>query len=372
MAAPSRRKNLTVGEYLRKHPHDFEFFQAVRMLEAVARMRHQQDAAYQRKAVGRDESPRREVVRFRTLASHSFPPSEIVKLEAKGSGGQLDDMDSDPPDMTIGFMGLTGPNGVLPRHYTQLMIDRSRHKDYALQRYFDLFNHRVISLFYRAWEKYRFPFAYERAARSPDPNAEDLFTRSLYSLVGFGIRMLRKQMEYSDETLLYYSGHYSHQPRNAIALELTIGDYFGLPAEVMQFHGQWLQIEPDDQSRMPTSLSLGANNRLGRNVVVGERVWSVESKFRIRLGPVNYRQFRQFTPSGDSLVVLCQLTRTYVGAELDFDVQPIFLAAEIPKCQLQSDTKSPANLGWNTWLISRTPEHDADDAVFHHEGFPVA
>ena len=372
MAATGRRKNLTVAEYLRKHPHDFEFFQAVRMLEHVARMRGEQDSTYNRRSIGRDESPRREIVRFRTLVSHSFPPGEIVKLQSSGTNGQLDDADGEPPEMTVAFMGLTGPNGVLPRHYTQLLIDRTRHKDYALSRFFDLFNHRVISLFYRAWEKYRFPYAYERAARDDDPHAEDLFTRSLYCLVGFGFRTLRQRMRYHDATLIYYSGHYGHQPRNAIALELTIADYFGLTTEVVQFHGQWLKIEPDDQSRMPGRGNPGGNNRLGKNVVVGERVWSVESKFRIRLGPVTYEQFRKFTPLGSSLSVLCQLARTYVGAELDFDVQPVLLASEIPKCRVGGDPKDPSNLGWNTWLISRTPQRDSDEAVFLHEGFPVA
>jgi type VI secretion system protein ImpH len=372
MAAPGRRKNLTVGEYLRKHPHDFDFFQAVRMLEHVARMRSESEPEYDRRPVGRDESPRREVVRFRTPATHSFPAGEIASLEATGGNGQLDDHDSQPPLMTVAFMGLTGPSGVLPRHYTQLMIDRARHKDYALQSFFDLFNHRVVSLFYRAWEKYRFPYAYERAARSEEPQQEDVFTRSLYSLVGFGFGTLRRRMEYADETILYYSGHFSHQPRNAIGLKLTVADYFGIATEVLQFHGQWLKIEPADQSRLPTRSSLGGNNRLGENVVVGERVWSVESKFRIRLGPVNYQGFRQFTPTGQSLVVLCQLARTYVGSELDFDVQPILLASEIPQSKLDSRSKDPAHLGWNTWLISRTPESNADDAVFQHEGYPVA
>ena len=372
MAAPGRRKNLTVGEYLRKHPHDFDFFQAVRMLEAVARLRSEEDPEYNRRGIGVDSSPRREIVRFRSHPSHSFPAGEIVSLKPSGNNGQLDDMESEPPTMTVAFMGLTGPSGVLPRHYTQLIIDRARHKDFALQRYLDLFNHRAVSLFYRAWEKYRFPYAYERAARNEDPRVEDVFTRSLYSLVGFGFGTLRHRMEFSDESVLYYSGHYSHQPRNAIALELTIGDYFGIETEVLQFHGQWLKIEEPDQSRLPQRGTLGGNNQLGKNVVAGERVWSVESKFRVRLGPVTYQQFRDMTPAGKSLVVLCQLARTYVGCELDFDVQPVLLASEIPKSRIGGTSGDPSNLGWNTWLISRTPQENADDAVFHHEGFPVA
>src|SRR5205823_4143592 len=60
---------------------------------------------------------------------------------------------------------------------------------------FDLFNHRFISLFFRAWEKYRFYVPYERgeyAKAEPDP-----FTLGLFSLVGMGVPQLRNRLRVS-------------------------------------------------------------------------------------------------------------------------------------------------------------------------------
>ncbi len=112
--------------------------------------------------------------------------------------------------------------------------------------------------------------------------------------------------------------------------------------------------------------------RLGDNLVVGQRVWDVQSKFRVRLGPLGYGEFCRFMPSGNALRPLCQITRSYAGAVWDFDVQPVLKAAEVPWCQLGGGPAAPggppARLGWNTWIRSRALDRDVDDAVFYLEG----
>jgi type VI secretion system protein ImpH len=271
--------------------------------------------------------------------------------------------------MVVSFMGITGPSGVLPRHYTQLLIDRIRRKDYALRDFLDLFNHRIISFFYRAWEKYHFPVAYEDAALDPDFGEEDLFTRSLYCLVGMGTGGLRNRLAIRDNVLLYYGGLFAHFPRNAISLQAMISDYFDLPARVLQFFGQWLYLSQDNQTCMPSpNQGEECNNQLGLSAVVGERVWGVESKFRVRLGPVGYQQFRRFTPMGDLLTPLGQMIRTYAGPDLDFDIQPVLRRQEVPCARLGGDESDPSCLGWNTWIRTIPLPHDARDAVFEFEG----
>jgi type VI secretion system protein ImpH len=360
MATASRRTDRDLRELLAQEPFRFQFFQAVRLLERAS-LQAQTAGAPAGQPVGEDDAPRDEVVRFRTLPSFAFPPGEVAAVNPRN------EVTGSPPELIVPFLGLSGPAGVLPQHYTQLLIERIRRKDYSLRDFLDIFHHRLISLFYRAWRKYRFVVGYERAAESHRID-DDLFTYCLYSLVGMGTRQLRGRQDVDDEALLYYAGHFAHSPRNALALEVMLGDYLEVPARVIQFVGQWLYLSADDQSCLPgPGLGGSGNNQLGCNVVVGHRVWGTENRFRVRLGPLRYREFNQFSPRGTLLRRAAQFVRTYAGGEFDFDFQLVLLADEVPFCQLGGDSF----LGWNSWCHSRPLSSDADDAIFAHEGWPA-
>src|SRR5262249_16632242 len=109
-------------------------------------------------------------------------------------------------------------------------------------------------------------------------------------LVGLGTAGLRGRLDVDDNIFLYYSGHFSHFPRSAIALESLLADHLDMPVRVLQCQGQWLRLDPDDQAFMPSARDPGGrNNQLGVNFVVGERTWEVQSKFRLRIGPLTWR-----------------------------------------------------------------------------------
>jgi type VI secretion system protein ImpH len=234
MDSPSRRENAPLNERLRDNPGDFDFFQAVRMMVRMAERgalpgeeRSPGVTPPKRKPVGHDYAPHEEVVRFRSVASHAFAATEIVKMaiarEAAATEGDANAAgakraaNAPPLEMFVSFLGLTGPNGVLPQHYTTQLIDRIKAKDFSLADFLDLFNHRMISLFYRAWEKYRFPIGFERFRLAPERDEpDDLFTSCMYSLVGFGTNGLRRRQEFDDETLVYYGGHFARRNRRRV------------------------------------------------------------------------------------------------------------------------------------------------------------
>jgi type VI secretion system protein ImpH len=246
-----------------------------------------------------------------------------------------------------------------------------------LRDWLDLFNHRFTSLFFRAWEKYRFYIPYERGQYQDA--SPDVFTRAVFSFIGMGTPALHGRLRLGvreqeqertlarvdDLALLYYSGLLAHRPRNAVGLEALLRDYFQRPLTVRQFLGQWLRLEPDSQSRMAK-----ANNQLGVNLVAGERVWDVQSKFRVRIGPLSYADFvellpdRSPVPERKGFFLLGQLVRLYVGTEVDFDVQLILKAADVPECQISKGIGLGPRLGWNTWVRTRPLGQDADEAIF--------
>jgi type VI secretion system protein ImpH len=377
-AAPGRLRMPTVEERLFAEPFAFDFFQAVRLLERLEPTRV---------AVGRGGPPKAEVVRFRAHVALSFPASQIYELERpEGSSLAL-------PVMVVTFLGLHGPSGILPRHYTEILMKLAKDKEnrgperFALRDWFDLFNHRFISLFFRAWEKYRFYIPYERKEYdNPEP---DPFTLCLRSFIGLGQSAQRRRLrvalwDQTDDTqpervlahvedlaVLHFAGFLGHRPRNAVSLQALLADYFELPIQVQQFRGQWLLLDPANQS----ALVDGGNTQMGVNLVAGERTWDVRSKVRIRLGPLSYFQFLQFLPdrsperSRKAFYLLGHLVRLYVGPELDYDVQVVLRAEDVPPLHLtDSPTLGPGpRLGWNTWICSGPLDRDAADAAFEGE-----
>jgi type VI secretion system protein ImpH len=342
MATESRRADPSVAEALLEEGYRFDFFEAVRVLERVFPHRH---------AVGRDASPAQEVVRFRSRLSLAFPPSAIHELTEVEGGDR-------PVEMTIAFMGLTGPLGVLPRHYTELLIERTRRKDHTLRDFLDLFNHRLISLFYRAWEKYRFPIGYERAVAQQ--HGYDDFSLNIFDLIGMGTKGMRGRLEVGDEVLLFYAGLLGQRPHSASALTGILHDFFAIPVEVRQFIGQWLHLSKENR----TSLGGEVNNTLGVNAIAGSRVWDQQARFRLCLGPLTFREFNWFVPASPTFRLLVQFARYIAGQEFDFDVQLILKAEEVPKSQLGATGERAPRLGWTTWLKTKEFTHDAQDAVF--------
>lgn len=363
MAGTGGKQKPDLMDELLRNPEQFDFFQAVRLIERAA---VEQAGGKVLNRVGSSDGPQNEAVKFRALASLSFPPGQISSISppATKSTGSRGDA---PLEMTVPFMGLTGPAGALPEHYTSLVIERShlRTKDYALREFLDLFNHRMISLFFRAWEKYRFPFAYERNQQEGHLD-DDLFTLCLYCLAGIGSRSLRDQHAFDDHAILYFGGFFASRIRNAVSLEQMLGSYFELDVQVLQFQGQWLYLTDESQSCMPSSVHRrGLNLSLGENAVAGSRVWDLQSRIRICLGPLSWAQFKKLLPETIGLACIREIIRLYIDINLDFDVQLILRREEVPLCRLTSEEDFRPLLGWNTWIGAGSEMQTASgDAVF--------
>jgi type VI secretion system protein ImpH len=309
---------------LRENPCRFEFFQAVRLIERLFP---------DRAPVGRFVSPDKEVMRFNAHSSFPFPASQIQQII----------WDGDVPVLVVNFMGLTGPMGVLPYSYTELIRDRDRLKDYTLEDFFDLFNHRMISLFYQAWEKYRFFVAYER-------EEQDRFSRYLMSFVGLGTPGLENRQAVADESLMYYCGLFSMQPRSAAALQQVLADYFDVPVEIEQFVGAWRALEPSNQCRMEGGVPY--SDQLGMGAIAGDEIWERQSRGRIRLGPLSARQYRSFLPAGDAWEPLRAIATFFTGGEIEFEVELVLKREDVPPFELRGDGETAPLLGWFSWIKS--------------------
>ncbi len=325
---------------LLKNPEQFDFYQAIRLLHTGMMKQGLSE-------VGSANHPDQELIRFFTQASLSFPTTRVEKF--------LPNSD-DKMSMIVSLFGLTGPSGVLPDHYKELLLQRRQFKDTALHDFLDLFNHRTLSLLYRAWEKYRPYLRHERYSSAP--KTKDPLAQVLASLVGLN---LSSQKNVYEKRLIYHAHHFMQLSRSAFTLENFLSHYFQLPIQVKQFQGSWLYLDEIDRNYLGYQ---GSKSQLGVNTILGNRVWDLGAKFRLLMGPLSLRQFTQLEAGGELRKSLKKVTRFYAGPFFNFDLKLLLNAEDIPYCIVAS--KSEQRLGWDTWLKSRNCQNSNKGIVIIH------
>ena len=273
--APGTRpgaNHLTHLQRLEESPETHHIFHAFRVLEAS-----HADAP----RIGNARRPREDRVRFGQEAELSFPPSTLSAFEA-GRNGK-------PGKLTNRFFGLFGPHGPLPLHLTEYARARLRHhRDPTMVDFANILTHRMMTLLYRAWRS-------GQPAPSFDRGDNDGFERMVAAIAGYHGTSLRNRDDFPDLAKRHFAGLLSQGPKNASGLEQILQVFFGAHVRIQQFVGCWLDLEPSDRWQ------LGAPARLGQTTSVGERVWTRQSKFRIRIGPLSLEEYQRLLPGGGSL-----------------------------------------------------------------------
>jgi type VI secretion system protein ImpH len=327
-------KDTPLEQALRERPQAFSFFQAVRLMNRFSG----------REPVGEYHHPAEESAQFGGNATLAFPPAEIHSIEERGD---------QPPRMRVNFMGLAGALGVLPVPYTELVIERLQAKDSTLRDFLDIFNHRLVSLFYRAWLRSHFAVEYER-------RGEDPLSRHVLSLLGLGTAGLEQRLPLPDSALVFYSGLVARYPRSAEAVARMLSDYFGVPVAVHPFSGAWRPLDPGSRTVFRGDDS--PCEQLGVGAVLGDEVWDQQCSVRIRMGPLSLKQYKRFLPDGAAHNELRALARFLCGEDLDVEVQLVLDREETPRFGLDADTETP-RLGWISWMFSRPLDRDPDETI---------
>jgi type VI secretion system protein ImpH len=343
MAAQSGMEDTTLAQpalekEILEEPTSFEFFQAMRVLHELFP---------DRSRVGEFAEPKEEIARFAANTAIAFPASEIQTLDIEPDG-QI--------KLTVNFLGLTGPLGILPLYYSLLVAERARARDRTPRDFLDIFNHRLVSLFYRAWEKNRFAVGYERDQSDP-------ITEHLLDLVGLGTAAVQDRFNVPDESLIFYAGIFGQQGRPAIALEQLLEDYFAVPVEVVQFVGGWYPLAGDTQCALGDETS--ASSQLGLGAVAGDEIWDQQARVRIVIGPLTRKQYDKFLPEGKAHEALSTLTRFFSEDRFDFEVQLVLAKEDVPGCVLGGEGEAATPLGWTTWMRSAPFTNDADHTVLN-------
>jgi len=327
----------------------FDFFQAVWLLERHCR---------NRTPVGERGPAAMEPIRFRPDISMAFPATDVRRIRA------LDFPDGNEPcfGVDITFLGLYGVATPLPLHYS---VDILRHVDAVEQLpgegpearsgqprqagqpgtgstperdFLDVLHHRLTSLFYRSWTKYRYYATFDMPHR-------DVMTSYLLWLIGCQPGWDEEVLGVPPLRMLRYAGLLTQHPRSAASLEGLLVDYWkGIPAGIEQFIGRWVPLKPVDLNQIGMR-----NSRLGADLTVGGQVYDLSGAFRISVGPVDWATYLTFLPDGPRYAEARSIVLTYCADPLAFDLEVRLKAGEVPEMCLCSDSTG-GRLGYTSWV----------------------
>ncbi len=277
-------------ERLRAEGYNFNFFQALSLLEE--KYRTEQGMARP------IESGRVHLVSDDSLA---FPPSDIARVRETKQGVEF----------VLSFMGLIGVSSPLPLYFTEY-IARHEETSEPLSDFLALFNHRMYTLFYRAWQKYRFIGMAAGLAGNP-------VAQRIASLAG--IDRARISDPFFSRALAY-TGSLAGKARSKEALRTLLADYFGgLPIALGEWQPRWTEI------RNPTRV--GVDSRLGVTSLLGTRKWDISGKFRVSVGPLPRATFETFLRTSDNIAAMKKLVTLFLGDPLEFDIEVKLESSEL-------------------------------------------
>jgi type VI secretion system protein ImpH len=324
---------------LAAEPYGYDFYAALRLLQ-------QHFATKPR--IGYSLSPNEDPVRFAQSPSLDFAPSTLESVKQKDA--------AHPPVLYSRHFGLFGPNGPLPICLTEYAHERLLHfGDPTFAAFCNVFHHRLMSFFFRAW-------ADANKAVDLDRPAEQGWSDFLGSLIGIGMESLHNRNSVPDRAKYYFAGRLVHQSRNAEGLGAIVQDFFGVRTEVLSFFGRWLNLPKTSVCKLGESRNTGT---LGASVIVGSRFWTCQLHFRLRMGPMKLVEYERLLPTGSSFSRLCDWVRQYIGDHYSWDAQLVLAREEVPATQIGR----AGRLGWTTWLKTGPLNRDPDDLVLQPPPF---
>jgi type VI secretion system protein ImpH len=318
---------------LAAEPYNYDFYQTLRQFECLYA---------DKPRWGEAPRPIDEPVRLGQDPDLSFAPAPLAALQMGSRDGR--------PRLLVRLFGLFGPNGPLPLHLTEYARERLRNAgDPTFARFADVFHHRMLALFYRAW-------AQGQPHVNRDRPKQDRVAGYVASLLGIMPLAFRDRDSLPDEARLFQAGTLSRHVRNADGLASILRQFFRVPADVEQFIGHWMRLEPADRTYLGRDSA-----QLGVGAIVGESVWDRQHKFRLQFGPLTLAQYERFLPGGSQLRQVVDWVAFYLSFELDWDMRLLLRHDHVPPLTLHGQRR----LGWTTWLGTRRGTTAAGDLCLH-------
>lgn len=310
MATPQRQHDALV-RLLESEGNRFGFFQAVQLLHRLV------PGAT---PVGELGPPSMEPIRFQHDPSLVFHAGDVDSIQVDQHNGALRAV------MTTTFLGLTGTASPLATVFGEEVLRAESAGESSLRGFYDLFHHRLVSLFYRTWKKYRFTSSFRL-------DASDIFTRRMLSFVGVDIAGATPRRGLLPLEVLSLAPLVATRTRPARTLQIVLERVLhGAKVTIEPFVLRRVQIREDDRT-----LVARQNNVLGVNFTIGRTVADRSGRFRVLVGPVDYPMFEALMPGGREHARLRDVIQQFTPTHLESELELILGTEDAPRFQLGSE-----------------------------------
>ncbi|MFY8015428.1 MAG: type VI secretion system baseplate subunit TssG [Limnohabitans sp.] len=281
-------------------------------------------------SIGQSQRPQQETFRLGQQPSLAFAPREIARIFFQNEKAHIH----------LFGLGMLGPNGALPIHYTELVRERSQaRRDDTLVDFLNIFHHRALTHFYRAWSQ-------SQSAAGLDRKRSERFTNYIARLIGDEPQEL-VHSALPSHIRWACAAHRVRGPRDPEGLVSSLKRFFSVPVKLKEYQLQWISIEPKDMCQ------LGLANEaamLGKGAMLGEKVPDRQTKFRLVIGPLRMSSYLRLTPQGmdgsNDLPALVELVRSFISYEYVWEVELLIHGHDSPETRLGGSTQ----LGWSSWM----------------------
>lgn len=268
--------------------------------------------------LGKYETPVADPLRFAPSVDMSFPASELKYIERAPYVNR-------PTTVRTRFLGLYGVDSILPHGLLDNIIRREENYQ-VMTDFLDMFNHRVITQFYRIWLKYHYPASFLSGGKDP-------ISQCLLGLTGLGVEGTVEQIGTPSSRFLALLGLITQKTRTAEGIvgvvrvlvedaEVTVGEFYPV----------WQSINN------PAQLGGKGQQRVGLDggAILGSRFRECNQTVHIGITPQHEEQIIDLLPDGQLHHDLLALLRAYLGYQVDAKMTLYIQRRFLPRSQLIS------------------------------------
>ena len=247
-----------------------------------------------------------EVVRFAQIPHLHFPSSDIESVAVLSKSHQ---------QVLINqyFFGLLGANGPMTLEFTSYIINRSNnYYDRAMQKFLDIINNRMLTLYYKAW-------AYNEQAVDYD-RKHGLISHIIGALTGSVSDIYYDNTEIVSENFeKSFARFLSLSIRSKDGLENILNAYFNIPVKVIT------NIETKHNIPKKYYCKLGSRQTctLGKNAQIGTHYLSNSKKIRIEFEVPDFKQCQKLLPGTIEFERISYILNTYLNKPMEYSIRYI-------------------------------------------------